>query len=200
MSGTGVAQFIAMVSLHFPRPKFGGDEVMEGGWMSSMTLALSKYSDDVLREAAQQILLKRVPKKDGAFFPAPSECIAVCNTIANQHFKDEEKSRLLPGPNPDSWSDDRLALAFDLMKSELGRRAVREGWLQSLYTFCRKNMRLPKGNEIEVCIADGRIVQQVVEEFQNGEPNQFNAAIVRWGNTMLEKQDELARKLASGGR
>jgi hypothetical protein len=199
MSGAGVAQFIAMVSLHFPRPKFGGDEVMEAGWMSSMTLALSKYDDGVLRDAAQHVLANRVPKRDGAFFPAPSECIAVCNTIASLRHKEAEKANLLPGPNPNEWSDERIALAFDLMRTELGRRAGRDGWLQALYTFCRKNMRLPKeGVEIQQCIRDGAIVQSVIDDFSNREPSAINGAIVQWGRTLVEKQDEMARKV--GGK
>ncbi len=53
MSAEAVLRFVAVVELHFPRPKFNDDEQMEAAWLASMTRTLGNYPDDVLSEAAQ---------------------------------------------------------------------------------------------------------------------------------------------------
>lgn len=199
MSERGVAQFISIVGLHFPRPKFNDDEVMEGAWMASMTKALSRYDDDVLGEAAQKILGTRIPKKDGRFFPAPAECVAVCDDIL--YWRQKVQTPLLPAPNPDAWSNERLSLAFDLCKSAIGRRAAREGWVGSLFEHCRKNMRLPITDaEIELCIAMEKNLRGFAKdcaERANDEPSSLRKAISKMAREFVEIRTERATKGAS---
>lgn len=190
-------KFVVLIDGFFPRPKFNRDDSREALWLRTMKELLRRYDAQVLSMAAQQILETRDPEKDGTMFPKPSECIAFCEAAKKQIAFDA--APLLAAPTKvDTWSDDRIALAFDLMNGPMGRRAADEGWLQPLYTFCRKNSRLPAQHEIQQCVADGRIVQSVIEDFRNRGPDPVHGAIVQWGNTLLEKQEELARKLVGG--
>jgi len=147
MTERAVHQFIATVSLHFPRPKFNGDEVMEGGWMASMNRILGKYPDDVLASAADRIVFDR-STKDGRFFPLPSEITAICNEIMES--KRALETPLLKAPENVPYTA-RASLAADLMKSPMGKLATKEGWDLSMFHFCVDNMRAPNGEEIEEC-------------------------------------------------
>lgn len=77
-----IMRFIMLVEVHFPRPKFSGDERREAVWMRSMREILSEFEDDVLAEAASSILRNRNPKHgDSTVFPKPAECIEACQRI-----------------------------------------------------------------------------------------------------------------------
>ena len=196
MSERGVAQFISVVGLHFPRPKFNDDEILESAWVASMTRTLSGFSDEVLAQAAQKILTTRHPKRDGAFFPKPAECSDICVEI--QRWSKASETPLLAKPNPNDWSDERLSMAFDLLKGEMGRRAAREGWVSALYHFCRKNVRLPNADEIGGCIASAKNVERIMAEIEQREPSAFNNAVLGLGRSVLQRGNELADRVLHG--
>ncbi len=150
MSAEAVLRFVAVVELHFPRPKFNDDEQMEAAWLASMTRTLGNYPDDVLSEAAQRILRDRNPKKDGRFFPVPSECEDACK--AALRLKRAQETPLL-GFGPEMSYSERCNLARDLMKAPLGDKAKKEGWSQALWDFCVQHRKLPSGHEIDACKA-----------------------------------------------
>jgi hypothetical protein len=77
----GVKKFIMLVGAHFPRQKFVGEEEREALWLRSMGEILGGYADDVLMEAAANIVKTRDPKEDGSMFPKPVECIRACETV-----------------------------------------------------------------------------------------------------------------------
>jgi hypothetical protein len=81
MTDDAIMKFILLVEVHFPRPKFQGDEKREAVWVRSMSEILGAYSPDVLSEAAAMIVRSRDPKQDGTMFPKPCECIAACERI-----------------------------------------------------------------------------------------------------------------------
>lgn len=196
MSERGVAQFIAVVGLHFPRPKFNDDEALEAAWVASMTRTLSGFSDDVLARAAQRILERRHPKRDGAYFPKPAECSDICLDVQKLHKLSEVP--LLARPKGDDWSDDRLALAFDLVNGEMGRRAAREGWVDGLYHFARKNMRLPQPAEIGTLIAGVRETERIIAELDAGPASMLTTAIIRFGKSVLARRSELKDAVLDG--
>lgn len=148
MSAEGVLRFVAVVELHFPRPKFNDDERMEAAWLASMQRSLGGYDDDVLSEAAQRILRDRSPKKDGRFFPVPSECEDACKEALK--LKRARETPLLASPQNVPY-EARANLAADIMKSPLGVRAHKEGWDVPMFHFCVDHMRAPSGKEIDEC-------------------------------------------------
>ena len=76
-----IKKFILLVSAHFPRQKFGGDEEMEAIWMRSMADILSAYEDDTILTAAATIVRTRRPDQNGGtMFPKPVECLDACES------------------------------------------------------------------------------------------------------------------------
>lgn len=194
MSAQAVLKFIALLEVFFPRPKFGGAADSETIWLRSLQEDLQGYDESVLLEAAQHFRRNRNPQKDGKFFPLPAEITAVCDDIERR--KAVAALPLLPGPKADEWSDERQNLAFDLCKSELGRRAAREGWVAALYHFARKNQRLPSDREIPGLLETARAVEAVASTW---EPDgQVGSALVKFGRSFLTKRQGLADAVLSG--
>lgn len=193
-----VMKFIMLVEVHFPRPKFNGDEDREALWMRSMREILTGYRADVLNQAAAQIIRTRDPKKHGGVFPKPFECKEVCNEIAEQ--LERKETPLLPkAEKGESWSDDRLALAFDLVNGEMGRRAAREGWISSLYHFARKNMRLPQPDEVKAIVASRSSLVSFIERLRDKErPTSVDAALISMAGSVEKRREELCEAVLNG--
>lgn len=165
-----VTKFIMLVSAHFPRQKFAGDEAREALWVQSMREMLSVYSDDVLMRAAEDIVRTRDPDKDGTMFPKPKECLDACET-AKKALAFEATPLLETSERwaqrvseADLWSQERINLARDLLASELGQRAKREGWADHLFHFMRINKRLPQGPEVAETIRAARAHADLLAE------------------------------------
>lgn len=187
MSERAVHQFIAAVSLHFPRPKFDGDEMMQRGWMKSMDNLLGQYADDVLASAANRIICDRTAK-DGRFFPIPSEIREICNDIVQQ--KRAYETPLLTSAKQEMPYHARVNLARDLMKCPLGQQAKREGWDTTMYHFCVENMRAPNGQEVNEC---KRKAKQFAADYQRllKEEHPFGGPLARLADSMVRKAREL---------
>jgi hypothetical protein len=165
-SDAAVLKFIAVVELHFPRPKFNGDEQMESAWLKSMHKVLAGYSDEIVALAAERILLSRSPKRDGRFFPSPMECIEACDKAAA--YRQQEATPLLSGPKEMPY-DARVRLARDLMRCPMGQAAIKDGWGQSMFQFCIDNQRVPGGREIDECKITSRQFAAEYERLLRGD-------------------------------
>src|SRR3990167_1491693 len=181
-----VAKFIAIVGLHFPPPK-ANDEETNAAWCASMVRILGSYPAAVLAEAAQQIIDERNPKKDGRFFPVPSECREACEAAVDR-LRAAETPLLAAPPEVPYWA--RVDLARDLMQSPMGQLAKRENWDTRMYHFCVENMRVPAGKEIDECKRDARKFAAVYEECLRGE-HPFGRPLARLAESMVRKAREM---------
>lgn len=167
---THVAKFIAAVSVHFPAAAKGDDGDL---WLRSMDRVLRGMEPEVLALAAEIIIETRDPSKPGGrFFPAPRECIAACNEARNRMTLAKPRP-LLAAPKGDDMSEDRIKFANILVQTEMGRQAAREGWVGTLWDFCRKQARLPTSeHEVAQC---RRIAAEVDDLMAQIELGQFDA-------------------------
>jgi hypothetical protein len=148
-SPKAIKQFIAVVELYFPRPKFDGDETQEAAWMAIMARVLSPFDDDVVADGAVRL----VSSYEGRFFPKPAECTKACQKA--QEVKRLSQPQLLIGKQEISYPD-RTKLARDIMQAPLGQQAKREGWDTAMFHFIVDHQRAPQGQEIEGCKAKSR--------------------------------------------
>lgn len=188
-----VSKFIAVVGLHFPRPKFADDETMETAWMASMRRALEGYDDAVLAAAAERIICTRKPKRDGRFFPVPSECTEACEYVCK--LKEALATPLLAAP-PSNRYEWRYKLADELILTPLGKQAGDEGWLLALHDFIRAHGRLPTQPwEITKCKASANGFDEAYETVLRGEGGVANAALERLGASMLARREAYREKV-----
>jgi hypothetical protein len=186
-SNAAVLKFIAVVELHFPRPKFNGDEQMESAWLKSMNMVLGGYSDEVIASAAERILMTRNPKRDGRFFPSPQECTEACDKAAA--YRQKAETPLLTKP-PELTYEERTALARDLMKAPIGRQAVRDGWGEAMFHFIVEHRRAPAGQEVDECRRSARQFKADYERLLRGD-HPFANTWAKYAEGMVQKAREL---------
>lgn len=193
-SDAHVMKFILLVEGFFPRPKFDGDEKREAAWLRVMQDQLRGWPEPILMAAGDRILKTRNPTKPGfRWFPAPAEILAVCEDIAAE--RERAQRPLLAAPKGNEWSDERLALAFDLCKSPLGIEAAREGWILRLYDFCRREMRLPEKGEVMRLRHEAQGIDKAIAKIDSSEPSALNGALRAFAASVLAKRNELSAKI-----
>lgn len=97
-------------------------------------------------KAADFLIRNHVPTNRKPW-PAPNEIVNACveaREMLNPPKEDDKKKIK-------DWTGDVLKRADNLIQSDLGRQAADEGWVHSLWDFCRVNGRLPNGYEIVTC-------------------------------------------------
>lgn len=171
MSYVGVQKFIALVGVHFPRAKHGGDEAAEALWLRSMNEILGDYEDDVLIEAAVWIVKNRDPDKDGTMFPKPKHCIDACNRARDTirirstpmlETRERVQERIDAAAK---WAPDRIDLAKSLTRAFPDiRRAKAEGWIDAVFHFCREHGRHPSKSEIPEIIAGHKKFRELIAD------------------------------------
>lgn len=185
-----VSQFITDLAVHFGR-KLDTPEA-EDAWLKSMVAALRGYGASVLKEAAQRIISTRTERS----FPLPAECKKVCDDIASREALAKGMQLLQPdAKNVPEYSDWRFKLADDLVMCPMGKQAAREGWIGCLWAFCRKNMRMPKDHEIHQCKTDAKRFDEAYEWCLRGEGGVANHALVKLGDSMLARREELRARV-----
>lgn len=191
MSAQGVAKFIGIVSVHFPKPRFEDTDTDEVIWQGSLTRMLGHFDDDVLARAADTIIRTRDRKKDGAFFPVPKDCIDACERAA-ESIRLEKIPLIAVDKAPSGFSPARHKLALDCLGSPLGIEAVKDRWHGTLYDFIYRNARMPKGTEIDACKREARAFFEEIEACERGERGEVSGRLARLGRNIAARRDEYA--------
>jgi len=182
-----VAKFIAIVGLHFPPPKKAAEPEYDA-WMASMVRFLRGYPGDVLAQAADEIILTRCSKKDGRCFPEPRACIEACEDAKRRLAA--ASMPLLAKAEPEIPYEGRVQLARDLMKSSVGKRAIREGWGPSMFHYCVAHCMVPGDREIEGCKREAKQFAAAYEGCVKGE-HPLGGPLARLADSMVRKAREL---------
>ena len=194
-----VTKFIMLVSAHFPRQKFAGDEAREALWLRSMGEILGGFEPRVLMEAASAIVRERDPQKHGTMFPKPSECLAACET-AKRRLTMQAIPLLPKSEKVNTWTEERLALANDLMRTQMGRQAAAEGWVSSLYHFARCNQRLPMNtSEVEACKKSAAEFERTMQELRDADPHPLTTAVIGLGMALERRHKDIVQAVLGGG-
>lgn len=194
MSAEGVGKFIGIIAVHFPKPRFEDTDSDEVIWQASLTRLLGHYDDAVLARAADTIIRTRDRKKDGAFFPIPSECISACDR-AKRDIELLSAPKLTVDRQPSGFSPDRHRLALDLLGSELGIEAVRARWHGALYDFIYRNARMPKGSEVEAVKRASREFFEEIEACESGKRGEVSKPLARLGRKIAQRREDYAKSI-----
>lgn len=195
-----VTAFISHLVLHFGEPKFDVQDHdkprAHGEWLKSMVRELKVYSPEALNKAGQIIVTTRKYRS----FPLVAECLDACQE-AEKWLRSQKPQLKFSGESRHripEWSDERVRLADDLVMTETGRRAAREGWILALHDFCRREMRMPEGHEIKHCIDGAKGADAALAMAVRGECGAQSRAIVALGQSILERRERLADMVLHG--
>lgn len=210
-----VAKFVAGLAVHFGEPKFDVSDTdkpkAHAEWLKAMSRNFGGYSDEVLQRTCELIVANRTYRT----FPLIAE-IKKAAIEADKQVR-ADKPRLI-GTTPGAvvpTNSDRERLALELILGPMGRQATREGWIHSLYTFTRDNMRLPSADkpcpdkrkmhcehgplsEVECCKHAARGFDKAFDECRGADPFSLQGKLVKLGVSMAQKRDALARYVETG--
>ena len=191
MSTKAVSHFVGTIIQHFP--PFRWEEEQEKAWVDTVVRELSCFSEAVLDRAVSEMVRTRKDRK----IPLVSECIQACLEARRWIEADASKGQL-PAMRPaagDEWSTERVKLAYDLIKSSLGKEAGRDGWILSLWGFCRINQRVPQGPETERCKRDAQEFDTAYADCVRGAAGPLSGVLEGLGAAMLAKRESLAAEV-----
>ncbi len=203
MSATGAAKFIGDLVAAFP-VHFGpqGTEQEKSdyaakrtAWMKSLMAELQSEDDVDLSEAASEIKRTRRDRR----FPTISECLSACRLVKRQREVKSDSGTLKLHAAPTTGADYARSywLADELLVTEQGRRAAREGWVLGFYHFVRDNNRAPSSADENRLRRAAELFNETHEECLRG-GFVFAAALARLGDSMAARREEL-RSRALGG-
>ena len=186
-------KFITDVALHFTRPKFDG-EASERAWFLAMVRNMRGFSPEILRQAAQILIDQRADRR----FPLPKECKDACFE-AVKILKAQTPRLVGSQVSRGATNDEREALAYELILGPLGKRAAREGWVHSLFTWTRDHMRLPESEaDIQWCINSAKGFDREFERCRAAVPGSMQAKLAQLGFSMLAKREALETYVQTG--
>jgi hypothetical protein len=181
----------AVFPVKFPRPE------LEGAWLKAMTKALRGYTAEVLDDAATEI----INTYTGKFFPKPAECIKACNEVLKWRNLAKRDSALpMGGSNPfqsPDYSPERVRLADDLVRTDQGRRAAKEGWILSLHDYCRKHGKVPHPSEEPTLKKGAKEFDDAYEECVRGN-FVLASTLTDLGDKMRARREELSDMVLHG--
>jgi len=196
-----VSDMISDLAIQFGRPKFKGVSEAEyprayAEFLKVINPALRIFTGEELKKAAEILIATRKYRSFPLVYECREACIEAAKTLK------AERPRLLGGDDmravPPDWAPHRENIANELVMTSLGRRAAKEGWVSALWQFIRKEMRLPNDAEIKTCIADAKGVDEWTERASRGECGAQSLAVMRLGESMLKRRDELKAMVLDG--
>jgi hypothetical protein len=205
-----VSDFITELENHFIAVKHESD-ARKKSWLATFGRELSRFSVQVLVEAARDLILTRKER----YFPPLSECVTACQN-AKKRFDLVAKAAAAPAQSnwkpekDDEWADWRRDLADKLIIGPMGKQAAASNWILQLHDFIRKNQRLPNaGMEVNRLKEEAKIFDEKYAECvafrgwkttTQSEPGAMAQAgwLVKLGNQMLARRAELADRVANG--
>lgn len=201
MSTKGVLKFIDDLTVNFSFRR-DWDEEREKNWSTLMVRELGGYADEVLAKACREIILTRGKRQGEQWMPTIAECLSACKEAKYWLEAEHQKQQLSLDGKPVErktafWSDERKALADDLIKTSQGRTAAKEGWIRGLHDFCRAKGRVPNEYEARDIKTDADAFQAAYEKALRGGWPQA-AALADLGGKMVRRGEELSDMVLHG--
>ena len=202
-----VSDFITELENHF-FPVKHNPESRRAAWMASFARELRGFSTQVLVEAARDLTLRRRKER---YFPQLSECADACHK-ARKRFDLVAKASQVTAAKYDPAKTDPYApwrgeMADRLIIGDMGRRAVKEGWILMLHDFIWVNQRLPRNDEIPKLRAAIEGFEEAYSKcvamvgWKGKDPvGELGLAgkLVEWGDSIIAKRAKLADRVENG--
>lgn len=176
-------RLIGRISTVFGAPEHSTDPA---AFIAELARVTRSYTEAELDKAADALLVTFVPTNRKPW-PTPAEICAAC----------QDARDLLNPPKPvpyryPDWAPESIAKAYRLIVSDVGRRAGDEGWILSLWDFCRKQQRLPSVSEQATLKGYAHGFNDAFASVERGK-TPLDQMLKKLGETMLRRRDKLAR-------
>ena len=182
-----VKPFLRRLTIVFGQPKTEDTE----SFLSEYARVLKKFSAPELDAGIDRLLTQHRIRS----FPTIAECSNAIYEAAKSAALLQPKRK--EGAEPKGWSPRDIQIADTLCRSEMGRQALRDGWLAGLHGFCATHERLPKSHEQAEIIETATFVGRCA----SGQINMGAAhtALLKLANQMVARRDNIADRVFPRG-
>ena len=187
--------FISSLILHFPVRHESQDK--EKAWALAIKRELHGFSSEALEKASETIIRNRKDRRFPVLAELRGACAEAKRWIDIEHNKGDLIKSATPAGSHLDWTADRLKLATELCMTSMGREAAKEGWVQQLHDFARKNSRLPQPNEIGALKRKAKEFDEAYARCVKGGWPQA-AKLERLGAMMLKRREDLVDRVLHG--
>lgn len=203
-----VSDFITSLEDHF-FPVKHDPASRRVAWMGTYNRELSRFSTQVLIEAARDLIVTRKER----YFPPLSDCVTACHNVKKRSDL-VAKAAASPVTNwklekDNDRADWRIEQADRLIIGPMGKDAAKSNWIGQLHDFIRKEQRLPNAMEVRRLKEEANIFDEKYAEcvaFRGwktttvSEPGAMLQAnwLVKLGDQMRKRRAELADRVENG--
>jgi hypothetical protein len=124
-------------------------------------------------------------------FPTIAECSNAIYEAAKSAALLAPKSR--SDAEPKGWSPRDLQIADVLCRSDMGRQALRDGWIGALHEFCARTERLPRSHEQSDLIAASSYLNRCASG--QVDMGASHAALLKLAGNMIERRNTIAERV-----
>lgn len=213
MARQAIIEFVDDLCGYFGPPKPANGQSDDAYLKTWMRYAMDDFGGFSPEELARAFKVLRSTSKYKSM-PSNAEILDACREARKQIRT--ERPQLATQPKPERATHTaREKLALDLIKSEMGRTAAKEGWIGELFAFVRDNGHMPRTqSEIKLLIDNqsrekGEVygafshggakgTDQRYEACIRGEAGAFNDALERLGASMLARRKALEDYVLEG--
>lgn len=148
-----VEDFIVEIAKRWP-PSHAWSNERQAAWGADLGDQLGSEKPEVLRQALRLMIGAR----SYTTTPPVADVMKAVNQAVREIGAQRRAGMLHLGaaetyddmkPQDRPWTRERKRLAYELIQTETGRRAAREGWISPLWTFIIAHGRLPEEKEID---------------------------------------------------
>lgn len=148
--------------------------------------AISGWDERTLKSAGDRLIA------EAKFWPRPAEVNDLCHAL----MPPPSASDFKPDMN---WTGEAIRKANDLIDSDMGRQAAKEGWIGAMHDHIRVHRTLPTPSEVAVLKQQGAATYQAYRDCVEGRGGVFGEALANLGATIMAKRRQLA-EIANGRR
>jgi hypothetical protein len=194
MSIEHISKFITDLAMHFSPPRFEHEQERVA-WQKSIMRELHGAAPQIIEHAARHIIQTRKNR----YFPLVAECREAIREAARVVDLDRHLETLptLRKSFGDEWTTERVKLAYDLIKSGIGKQAARDNpcWTLALWNFCRRTQRLPEKAEVEQLKREARGFDEAYAKCVRGEAGLMSKSLEKLGSSILAKRKRLSEEV-----
>lgn len=197
MARQAIIEFVDDLCGYFGPPKPANGQSDDAYLKTWMRYAMDDFGGFSPEELARAFKVLRSTSKYKSM-PSNAEILDACREARKQIRT--ERPQLVPQQKPERATHTaREKLALELIKTEMGRTAAKEGWIGELFAFVRDNGHMPRTqSEIKLMVDDAKGTDRRYEACIRGEAGAFSASLERLGASMLARRKALADYVLEG--
>lgn len=156
-------------------------------FLAEYARTLGRYALPELDAAVDRLLMQHRHRS----FPTIAECVNAVHE--SRDVAASTRQRTIGSYEPAGWRSADSSIADGLCRSDIGRQAYRDGWLNGLHRFCAREHRLPNSHEQADIVSTGRFVDRCAAGLVD--MGAAHVALLKLAQFLVQRRETIAARL-----